>query len=167
MGLKRHLILVDRLLPQNMSADETDDSSSRAPKVYRIVECKWQSVLLKMFLRALDDLYREHCATRPHGGNPPRMRVESASTRVEEGHAPEGLWRNCYDAAWLNSLPEYRRRALKIVDEDYDFGLTQEFDDHQEGGEQRDMARGERDDNGQEYAMEEEEDLDEDGYVEI
>lgn len=60
---------------------------------------------------------------RAMGGNVPRTRVFRAGC-VEEGTAPIGLWRNCYDAEWLARQPEYIVRELEIIPEDYDFGLS-------------------------------------------
>ncbi|OJT15389.1 hypothetical protein TRAPUB_8056 [Trametes pubescens] len=130
MGLERHYLLFQHLLPQNMSGDETDGPPGlprKTPMLYRIVEALWQSAALKAFLRALDVMYREDWGKRAPGGNPPRTRVLREDGRVEEGHPPEGLWRNCYDQEWLQSLRPYRRRALRIIDADYDFDLTPEF----------------------------------------
>ncbi|KAJ8457003.1 hypothetical protein ONZ51_g11788 [Trametes cubensis] len=134
MGLGRHLILFDRLLPQNMSGDETDGPRRVLPMTYRVVESRWQSVALKSFLRALDAMYREDWERPRHGqrakgGNPPRTRLIRAGGPVEDGYAPVGLWRNCYDSEWLKNLPSYQRRALKIINADYDFDVTPEDDD--------------------------------------
>ena len=115
------------LRPIHMSGDETDGQTKTHPPTFRIVEARWQSLAFKTFLRTLDALYRE-CWAHPVGrratpGNPPRNRVEHPEARVEDGIAPVGLWRNCYDRAWLKSLRPHVRASLKIIDADYDFTL--------------------------------------------
>ncbi|KAI0368827.1 hypothetical protein BV20DRAFT_947330 [Pilatotrama ljubarskyi] len=133
MGLERHAILFDRLEPQNMSGDETDGSRRKLPMAYRIIESRWQSDALKTFMRTLDAMYRGAWAKpgpgqRATGGNAPRTRVVRPGGPAEDGHAPVGLWRNCYDRDWLRGLQPYQRRALKIINADYDFDLTPEVD---------------------------------------
>lgn len=109
-----------------MSGDETDGDVKVHPPAYRIVEPRWQSLQLKTFLRALDTMYRERWAEPPVGratsGNAPRLRIET-NARTEEGVAPIGLWRNCYDARWLGSLKAHVLRSLQVQEEDYDFSL--------------------------------------------
>ncbi|KAI0655860.1 hypothetical protein C8Q70DRAFT_896200, partial [Cubamyces menziesii] len=129
MGLERHSVLFERLSPQNMSGDETDGPQRKLPMAYRIVEARWQSDALKTFFRALDAKYRRDWEKpkglqRAKGGNPPRTRIARVNGRVEDGYAPRGLWRNCYNADWLRQLASYQRRALQVVDADYDFDLT-------------------------------------------
>ncbi|KAI0646433.1 hypothetical protein C8Q79DRAFT_926398 [Trametes meyenii] len=134
MGLERHMALFDRLLAQNMSGDETDGPQRKLPMIYRIIESRWQSAALKTFLRALDAMYRAAWVTpqpgqRATGGNAPRTRVVRSGGPIEEGYAPAGLWRNCYDQEWLRSLQPYQRRALKVMNADYEFDLTPERDE--------------------------------------
>ncbi|KAH9846926.1 hypothetical protein C2E23DRAFT_742842 [Lenzites betulinus] len=140
-GLARHSLLFDRLLPQNMSGDETDGETRALPMVYRIVESRWQSIELKTFLRALDAKYRHgwekpRPGQRATGGNPPRTRVLREGSRVEDGYAPAGLWRNCYDPDWLRGLEPYQRRALKIIGANYDFDMTPHFAEDEAMGEE-------------------------------
>ncbi|KAH9854807.1 hypothetical protein C2E23DRAFT_698627, partial [Lenzites betulinus] len=113
-GLDRHLSLFERLSPCNMSGDETDGARRKLPMAYRIVESRWQSDALKTFMRALDAIYR---------GNPPRTRISRPEGRVEDGYAPRGLWRNCYNEEWLQELAPYHLRALAIENDEYDFDL--------------------------------------------
>ncbi|CDO76818.1 hypothetical protein BN946_scf185033.g15 [Trametes cinnabarina] len=128
LGLSRHALLLDKLLPQNMSSDETDDPKS-AHKRYRIIDAQWQSTAIKAFLRRLDGIYLEYCATRGGGGSRPRERVLAPNRKSEDSHAPEGLWRNCYDPAWLASRQAYQIRRLRIIDSDYDFSIDPAEDD--------------------------------------
>ncbi|KAI9060537.1 hypothetical protein FKP32DRAFT_1577556, partial [Trametes sanguinea] len=125
--LNQHKRLLSMLRPVHMSGDETDGPTKTHPPTFRIVEARWQSLTLKLFLRALDDLYREMWAKpvgdRATSGNPPRIRVQRPGGRVEEGIAPIGLWRNCYDRDWLKSLRPHVRESLNIIDEDYNFTL--------------------------------------------
>ncbi len=110
---------------------------------YRIIESRWQSLVFKIFLRALDAKYRAAWekpkpGKRAVGGNPPRTRISRADGRSEDGYAPPGLWRNCYDSDWLRSLEPYQRRALRIVNSDYDFDLTPELDEDEDMGDDED-----------------------------
>lgn len=131
-GLSRHALLFDRLLPQNMSGDETDGPKRQLPMVYRVVESRWQSDVLKTFMRTLDVMYRTAWSQSTPGqratrGNPPRTRIVRAGGRVEDGYPPAGLWRNCYDQQWLRGLQPYQRRALNIIQANYDFDITPEL----------------------------------------
>ncbi|KAH9847482.1 hypothetical protein C2E23DRAFT_741800 [Lenzites betulinus] len=126
-GLDQHKRLFSMLRPIHMSGDETDGTEKTHPPTFRIVEARWQSLALKLFFRALDALYRE-CWAKPAGeratsGNPPRIRIERADARTEDSLAPIGLWKNCYDPAWLKSLRPHVRESLKIIDKNYDFKL--------------------------------------------
>ncbi|EGO23668.1 hypothetical protein SERLADRAFT_438980 [Serpula lacrymans var. lacrymans S7.9] len=126
-SLQRHennlLVLLDATA---MSGDETDNEVQGAPKTYLISRPHWQSPEMKDFMRKLDHIYRENWRN-PHGrrataGNAPRIRI--ASNRCEPGHAPRGLWRNCYDSNWLKDLRGWQRDKLDIVDKDYDFTIS-------------------------------------------
>lgn len=118
-----------RLRPIHMSGDETDGPQKTHPPVFRIVEARWQSLELKIFLRTLDRLYREHWAApigqRATSGNAPRDRREHPDSRVEDGVAPIGLSRNCYDYAWLKTIKPHVRESLQVKDNDYDFSIPQ------------------------------------------
>ncbi len=110
-----------------MSGDETDGPEKVHPGTFRIVEARWQSLELKTFLRLLDVLYRLDWAKpigiRATAGNQPRVRVERPDGRSEDGVAPIGLWQNCYDVAWLESLRPHVRRSLNIIESDYQFDI--------------------------------------------
>ena len=113
-----------------MSGDETDcDARQESLPTYRIVESRWQSDDLKAFMRSLDDMYRDNQGETTSDGNSLHARIARVNARVEEGFAPRGLWRNCYNADWLRKLPQHKKRALKIKDTDYDFDLTPLFDE--------------------------------------
>ncbi|RDX40004.1 hypothetical protein OH76DRAFT_1366880, partial [Lentinus brumalis] len=125
--LDQHKILFARLRPIHMSGDETDGPVKTHPVTFRIVEARWQSLELKTFLRILDALYRAVWAkpvgTRATSGNQPRVRVERVDGRTEDGVAPIGLWKNCYDDVWLASLRPHVRASLNIVQSNYKFNV--------------------------------------------
>ena len=127
--LDQHKTLFAKLSPIHMSGDETDGPVKSIPPTFRIVNAEWQSTELKVFMRTLDALYRERWA-KPTGdratpGNPPRFRVERPDGRTVDGVAPVGLWRNCYNLAWLKSLRPHVRQSLNIIPSDYNFSLPQ------------------------------------------
>ncbi|KAI0328920.1 hypothetical protein GY45DRAFT_1253908 [Cubamyces sp. BRFM 1775] len=113
----------------NMSTDETDSSVKKHSPVFCIVVASWQSQALKNFLWALDAMYcaewEKPCHRHAMAGNAPRVRILPLDSEgsSEVGVAPVGLPRNFYDVDWLASLPEYARRDLETMDEDYDFSL--------------------------------------------
>ncbi len=117
--------MLSLLQPANMSGDETDGPEKKHPPVWRIIIATWQSKKFRDFLWALDQMYREDWAKRRAGGNPPRVCIlrTELPDGDEEGIAPIGLPRNCYDDAWLARQPEYVLRDLEISDEVYDFSL--------------------------------------------
>ncbi|KAJ3006967.1 hypothetical protein NUW54_g3733 [Trametes sanguinea] len=126
-SLSRHRILFDRLSANNMSGDETDGEKVEHAPVYRIILAEWQSDDLRAFLWALDAMYIKYWEKPPESrrtkGNAPRTRVLRGDSRTVPGTAPMGLWRNCYNAAWLAKKKEWEVEALQIIDEDYDFTL--------------------------------------------
>ncbi|KAI0654541.1 hypothetical protein C8Q70DRAFT_1058314 [Cubamyces menziesii] len=110
-----------------MSGDETDGPWQESK--YRIVESRWQSDDFKAFMRSLDAKYQNDEAA--HSGtncNTLRTRIARAGDHVEDGYAPRGLWRNCYNQDWLRELPMSKRRGLRVVNADYDFDLTPTVD---------------------------------------
>ena len=121
-NLTQHRRLFRLLEATNMSGDETDGAEKTHPPRWRIIIARWQSRELRNFLWSLDRMHREDWARRRTGGNPPRERVLREGYD-EDGTAPVGLWRNCYDQAWLQAQPAHVIRELEIVDEDYDFTL--------------------------------------------
>ncbi|KAI0715889.1 hypothetical protein C8T65DRAFT_572658, partial [Cerioporus squamosus] len=123
-GYNQHRALFRLLEAANMSGDETDGPEKTHPPRWRIKIAKWQSRELRNFLWSLDRMYREDWARRRSGGNPPRERVlQDGEDEDEDGIAPVGLWRNCYDRDWLQAQPAHIVRELEIIDEDYDFSL--------------------------------------------
>ncbi len=56
-------------------------------------------------------------------GNQLRVRLERTDGRTEDGVAPIGLWRNCYDSSWLKSLRPHVRKSLNAIKSDYRFTL--------------------------------------------
>lgn len=111
-----------------MSGDEAEDDEAERAGIYTIVEAEWQSDPLKTFLRALDTQYIKGWSTcvgdRGHGGKRPRRRIAKVSdAKVVDSVAPIGLWRNCYNAAWVERQDAWFIRDLCIVDRDYDFSL--------------------------------------------
>ncbi len=116
------------MLSQNMSGDELENARATHRR-YRIIEAQWMSTALRTFLRRLDSIYIEYCATRGGGGSGPRERIPYPTPKVEDSPAPDGLWRNCYDDAWLASRPAHRLRKLQIIESNYDFSLHVEFDE--------------------------------------
>ncbi|EIW65127.1 uncharacterized protein TRAVEDRAFT_108669 [Trametes versicolor FP-101664 SS1] len=129
LGEGRHKVLFERLSAANMSEDETDGDAVEHPPVYRIVIAEWQSEEFKLFLWALDALYRIHWkappASRCKSGNPPRTRVlrEGAGCKTIPGTAAPGLWRNCYNPEWLRKLKAHDLAELDIQEGIYDFSL--------------------------------------------
>ena len=119
---QQHRALFRLLEACNMSGDETDGAEKTHPPRWRIIIAKWQSRELRNFLWTLDRMYREDWARRRSGGNPPRERVLRDGYE-QEGVAPSGLWRNCYDKDWLATQPDYIVRELEIIDKDYNFTL--------------------------------------------
>ncbi|KAI0711694.1 hypothetical protein C8Q76DRAFT_623107, partial [Earliella scabrosa] len=126
-GMQRHAQLFNRLTAANMSDDETDGPAVKHPPVYRIILAEWQSEELRTFLWTLDRMWREYWerpySRRRKSGNIPRQRVLRPNSRTEHGIAPRGLWKNCYNPAWLDKLRPYERRQLKIIEREYDFTI--------------------------------------------
>ncbi|KAI0351493.1 hypothetical protein OH77DRAFT_1461862 [Trametes cingulata] len=127
--LTRHAVLFSRMGPLHMSDDETDGEEVQHSPIYRIIIAAWQSEALRNFLWVLDRLWRMYWAKpenqRRKPGNHPRVRLLRPDSKVELGEAPPGLWRNCYDEAWLKTLRPYERERLGIIDQDYDFTIPQ------------------------------------------
>ncbi|TFK81047.1 hypothetical protein K466DRAFT_502838, partial [Polyporus arcularius HHB13444] len=127
MNYNRHSILFSKMTAANMSGDETDGPEVTHPPVYRIIIADWQSLELRTFLWTLDAKYLAYWAKPPTrrrtGGNPARHRVKRDNSKTISGVAPIGLWRNCYNDDWLDTLQDWEIELLEIVDEDYDFTL--------------------------------------------
>ncbi|KII83127.1 hypothetical protein PLICRDRAFT_119787, partial [Plicaturopsis crispa FD-325 SS-3] len=116
-----------------MSGDETDEEGKGPAKTFRIVTPEWRSAVLTTFLRTVDDIGHENWRSPVHSravqGNPPRTRVEvdkPTSFNLELCKPIRGLWRNCYDSAWLASLQPWELAHLEPRDDDYDFTIPSE-----------------------------------------
>ncbi|RPD78429.1 hypothetical protein L226DRAFT_558372 [Lentinus tigrinus ALCF2SS1-7] len=125
-----HLDLITKLTAVNHSEDETDvDMPRRRTRAnrFRIIACEWMSEELRGFLRALDKQYIDEWETSPArrraGGSAPRERVIAVPPLSELGHAAIGLWRNCYNEAWLGTLKRHQIRQLCILEGKYDFTI--------------------------------------------
>nr|VWO95695.1 Membrane zinc transporter [Ganoderma boninense] len=132
--LLRHMALLEMLSPAHMSGDETDGDAKTHPRRFRIINSRWQSAQLKLFLRTLDGLYREDWE-KPYGrravsGNEPRVRYETHGSKSVNRPAPIGLWRNCYDEEWMADQKEVFMDDLCVIDDDYDFTLAQDNPDN-------------------------------------
>ncbi|KAI0675880.1 hypothetical protein C8Q78DRAFT_963590, partial [Trametes maxima] len=130
--LQHHYRLFNLLSVSSMSGDESDGTNLCGERTYRIVNARWQSASLRKFLRTLDALHREAClAPKQRLGRwtYPIIRLETSGAQEEDGTPPVGLWRNCYDPAWLESLDVDRHYTLQIIDEDYDFAVPQGGED--------------------------------------
>ncbi|KAJ2981474.1 hypothetical protein NUW54_g10870 [Trametes sanguinea] len=118
----RHLELFAKLKPEFMSGDETDrddDGRKLHPPSFTIVEPEWASI---EYQPTVDGDYK--------GGNGPRVR--NFKGKMVDSPAPKGLWRNCYNQAWVSKLKPHQLRSLSIVEEDYDFALPSEDEDSTE-----------------------------------
>lgn len=127
LGESRHSALLHMMVACNMSGDETDPDTP-LPKVWRIIIAHWQSVELRNLLWSLDAKYiawaqPSNKEQKRNGGNPTRIRVVRETSSTVSGVAPPGLWHNCYNSAWLESLPDWEVEQLDIVKEDYPFVL--------------------------------------------
>ncbi len=130
--------LLDCLEPVNMSADEADVDKNGVklyPPQYTIIENFWPSEKFTGLMRGFDKHHRADWAAPQRygkkgktGGNPPRLRHEGKGKKrkVAPGVAPIGLWRNCYNTAWLDTLDEEDLEKLQIIDEDFDLTLPEE-----------------------------------------
>ncbi|KAI0827599.1 hypothetical protein BC628DRAFT_1299757, partial [Trametes gibbosa] len=123
-----HLDLFARIKPEYMSGDETDrdeDNKRIRPHSFTGEEPEWMSEAYREFMHTLDDWHYDKWANgvdgELKGGNPPRTR--NFCGKVVKTKAPKGLWRNCYNAAWLAQLKPYQRRGLHVIEEDYNFEL--------------------------------------------
>ncbi|RDX44262.1 hypothetical protein OH76DRAFT_1359904 [Lentinus brumalis] len=131
-GLDQHKALLDKMKPRHMSGDEpefevSNDERVTHPRIFFIIDAFWQSGPLVKLLRSLDAWnvqdYCQSIGDNLPGGNPPRKRVELATPKVVNSRAPKGLWRNCYNDAWLDTLKPHEIRKLCIINKDYDFKL--------------------------------------------
>lgn len=152
------------LTPANMSDDETDSGGKKGKgkatrrrkrhwPTWTVIRSLWQSDTLIHFLHGVDKHYRRdwenpgrYSAKRKSSGQPPRRRYLKATSKVEEGVVPRGLWRNCYNPAWLKTLRPDELAALQIIDEDFDLELptpARDTSDEESDGEDADGAEDE------------------------
>ncbi|KAI0644132.1 hypothetical protein C8Q79DRAFT_871010, partial [Trametes meyenii] len=118
-----HLELFACLRAEDMSGDETEhdaDGKRIRPLAYLIKDSAWMSDAYRTFMRTLDD-WRYSKWADLNVGNAPRIRKPQGKTVNVK--APTGLWRNCYSSTWLAVLKPHQRRALRIIEEDYNFTL--------------------------------------------
>ncbi|KAI0665329.1 hypothetical protein C8Q78DRAFT_942117, partial [Trametes maxima] len=118
-----HLKLFARIQAEDMSGAETerDGNGKRVlPLAFLIQDSAWMSDAYETFMRTLDDWRYSRWADL-NVGNAPRTRKPQGKT--VNGETPAGLWRNCYNPAWLASLKPHQIRALRIDEEPCDFTL--------------------------------------------
>ncbi|KAI0323122.1 hypothetical protein GY45DRAFT_1212616, partial [Cubamyces sp. BRFM 1775] len=128
-GWDRHLKLFSLLKAEDMSGDETDrDQNGKKihPPSFTVEELRWPSDQYKTFMCKLDESRYDSWKSPTvgggyRGGNGPRTRRRRG--KFVDTPAPKGLYRNCYDQAWLRKLKQPHLRALHVIDEDYDFSL--------------------------------------------
>ncbi|RPD58125.1 hypothetical protein L226DRAFT_467414, partial [Lentinus tigrinus ALCF2SS1-7] len=134
LDLERHLVLFANLEPCHMSGDEASmpgDGRNTRVRLYYIIESEWQSEAFKLFVQKLDRWYiyywRQRGGDTPPGGNPPRIRITNTTNpkKAISPKGPNGLWRNCYDDAWLSKKTPYELERMGIINEDYDFTLPE------------------------------------------
>ena len=116
------------LSPVHMSGDEAPNARMRRRGIFIIIEAEWQSVAFKTFVRTLDQLYIDQWdagnGTGKRSGRGPRERIaQPDGKKSKDTAAPCGLWRNCYNPAWLSKQTEWAIYRLGIIDEDYDFTI--------------------------------------------
>ncbi|KAI0366121.1 hypothetical protein BV20DRAFT_952825 [Pilatotrama ljubarskyi] len=134
-GLTRHYALFDGLKAAHMSGDEPmdDDEKQRlgldntqpSRRLFVVIEGEWESSEWKRFMRSLDAMNLEDKAHADPGGNQSRVRIDSSTCRIAKNRpVPKGLWRNCYNQAWLAKQKPHFIDSLNVRDMDYDFSLT-------------------------------------------
>ncbi|KAI0694481.1 hypothetical protein C8T65DRAFT_584992, partial [Cerioporus squamosus] len=123
-----HKLLLSKFDPANHSEDETDVEGprrrSRANR-FRIILSEWMSTGLRGLLRSFDEEYIDDWEMSPKkrrkGGSTPRERVIPTPLLSTLGTPAVGLWRNCYNEAWLQTLRPHDLRDLRIQPGTYDF----------------------------------------------
>ncbi|KAI0313494.1 hypothetical protein OF83DRAFT_1037694, partial [Amylostereum chailletii] len=105
------------------SGSDTDEGSARGRKTYVRITPIWRSRPFSNWMWSLDDIVLNQrmprVGTRAVPGAEPRLRKQSTCVNME-AVAPPGLYRNCYDSAWVDSLLNYNKRNLHMVQLDYD-----------------------------------------------
>lgn len=126
LGLNEHLKLFENMENAHMSDDEPDEDHNgdrSFPSRFHSYRPDWRSAELGTFLHTIDThtpvLWGRPKGRRATPGNPPRQRYEMENM-VRPGEVPVGLWKNCYDAAWLSRQRPHIVRNLEIIDSDYD-----------------------------------------------
>ncbi|KAJ6482312.1 hypothetical protein C8R47DRAFT_1217968 [Mycena vitilis] len=112
----RKLLPLIKSLPKNaMSGDEADHQHGNARYVAQTLE--WRADIVSPFVSTLDDL---HLSGRFNGdgsagrGKFPHVRIRNTARPPTPGNPPPKLPRNFYDSAWVASLTDFERRALKM-----------------------------------------------------
>ncbi|PIL33266.1 hypothetical protein GSI_04716 [Ganoderma sinense ZZ0214-1] len=123
----------------HMSADETDrdeNDKKKYPVTFSIIRAAWMSFAFRRLCRELD---KEHIKNRGvligdqgSGGSGPRVREDTTPAQEADTRAPVGLWRDCYDSAWLAGLKNDQIRRLNIIDEDFGLALPQSDDEEED-----------------------------------
>ncbi|KAI0666482.1 hypothetical protein C8Q78DRAFT_454103 [Trametes maxima] len=147
-GCDHHLDLFSLLDAEHMSGDETerDEKGNKVrPPAFLIMNPEWMSDEYRSFMHTLDEWHYSKRFTKGKdtGGNFPRTR--KSQSKVVTAPAPIGLYRNCYSMAYLAKLKPYQRRALCIVDKDYNFTLPALDTEDQVGEQGRENLDGDGD----------------------
>ena len=124
--MRPHLKHISDLL-LNMDAANMSEDERVEPLHAPIYECyypEWQSEQLRTCFESLDELYRADWGAGNKAGNPPRTRYPNEDGTTISTPAPKGLPRNCYNAAWLATLSDYRVEQYNIQDVDIDLSVT-------------------------------------------
>lgn len=130
-GIQRHAVLLNKLRPPHVEPDEPAgfriDDSGKQHRVFNMIRPAWQSDVFWKFMKDLDERKsqadNEAIGASRKSGALARERVELAEPKVVNTAAPKGLWKNCYDEAWLAKLTLPSRRTLQVLEENYDFNL--------------------------------------------
>ena len=97
---------------EGMSSDESDGEGGHTK--YWVKTRQWRSNALNQYLQRIDlDANRTNVYGKPWPGNPPRLRKRRANATLSDRRAVPCLPINFYDEAWLATLENRDRKALK------------------------------------------------------